>query len=334
LVLNVEEAYWNLCFAREKLRFADESAAIARKLVTDSRERLATGKMSRMQLVEAEAGLAYRLATRADRQQEMLDAVNQLKLLLSVDSIPGDALLLPTTKLFLTSQSISYIDSLRTQGPDSLLDLVQPDILARSRERDKSETLVAYRKNQLLPELNLQGRYGINGQDRTAEGALFRMLEERNRAWSARIELRMPLLLNIEARNRLAAEKVRLRAAEKQLEATRYELRASIDILHRRLRALTERIRQAREVVNFRSRLLQVELARLEAGKSNYRLVYEIEEDLADARQWELESTMRFRVTTTRLSVLSGEILQRRGLETIEEGTPVLADFLGQEPRE
>ncbi len=328
MVAELQSAYWNMAFAQEKYRFALQSVGIAKKVVNDSRMRLKTGKMSPMDLMEADAGLAAREANLADAAQELLDAANQLKLLLSTDKIGNDALLFCTESIFVESSDSSK----ETSSDPSFASVFafHPEYQVRLLELDKEDITLKYRAGQCLPALNAKGSYGFNGFGNTAPDALYRLLNNPQPAWSAVLEVGLPLLGGVEARNLLAAQKLKKEAAEKNLSATKYQIANSFRIIIQRVSAHRDHARQANSVVVFRKRLLEVEFKKLDAGKSNNRLIYETEEKLSEARQWQLESNVRYRMAIVQKAKISGSMLKDFGLETLENGRTVISKFLTQ----
>jgi hypothetical protein len=89
-LLKAEQAYWNLAFAQAALAMEEESLRIAESLARDAAAWVQGGKMSALDLQQAEAELALRQARRADAGQAVREAVTQLKLLMSGARLPED----------------------------------------------------------------------------------------------------------------------------------------------------------------------------------------------------------------------------------------------------
>ncbi|MBD3315793.1 MAG: hypothetical protein GF344_08410 [Chitinivibrionales bacterium] len=313
------ESYWGLAFAQEKLRFATESVETARELVRDGRMRLKTGMMSPTDVLEAEAGLASRRAARADARQELLEAIDQLALLLSGDSVSHDVWLCATGEL---PVGTAKADTMFGRcGSCTNFREVQPKYLSLKKELAKQRVITKHHKNRCLPEVNLKGSYGHTGVGRTGRTALYRLFSEARRSWSSSVEMSLPVLSGVEARNRFAAEKLKTETAEQRLSAAEHELETSVRIMFQRTAAFREAIDNTSTIVDVRRRLLEVEQSRLRAGKSNTRVLLETEERLGKARQEELESYLRFRIAIAHLLRVSGHLLLEYDLETeIDDG--------------
>ena len=325
ILYEAESAYWNLAFAEDKYRAAGESVDIARRLERNSREGVKTGKMSRLDAVEAQAGLASRLGSQADAKQELVDAMNRLKLILSSDKISNESWIRTATPIYESSEEEEKpIDEAFLKE----VLMVQPNYLARRYELDKEEIDLKARKDQSLPEVNANGSFGYTSLGQNAEEAWRKLNLTNHETWSAGVEVKIPLLFGVEGRNMYAAEKLKREAAQENLKSTGYEIESSLRALSRRVKALRERIENARSVTEYRQKLLEAEFSRLDAGKSTSRLIFEAEEKLSEAKQFEFESWVRHREAATQFAVYSGALLARRGLETLNDTSPILSETI------
>jgi outer membrane protein TolC len=322
MIGELQSTYWNLAFAQEKFRFAMQSVQIAEKVVHDGRLRLKTGKMSNSDLMEAEAGLASRQANFADAGQLLLDAANQLKLLLSTDDIGNERLLFCNEKIFVN-------DSIETiAGSSDSLAVFEvtnhPEYKIRKLEVDKEDVILKYRWGQCLPELNAKFTCGISGYGQKASSAVSRLFNDPKPTWSTLLELQLPILGGVQSRNLLIAQKLKKDAAEKNLSAIKYQIENSMRIITQRVAALREQASKAGSVVKFRQKLLNAEFKKLDAGKSNNRLVFETEEKLSEAKQWQLENNVKYRIAIVQQAKISGSMLRDFALETVEDEKIIL----------
>jgi outer membrane protein TolC len=326
---DAETAYWTLSFAEEKNRVADESVEIAKRLVKDGEERVKTGKMSKLELVEAQAGLADRLGNQDDSRQELLDAISRLKMLLASDRVQPESEIRTETPLY---DPVAEQPAASEEVPLEETLEVQPDYLVKRYALEKEKTALAYQKDQRLPELNFTGSYGYNGLGATDEQAWKRVNDKDHKTWSAGAQVRVPLFSGVQEMHQLAAQRFKTRTALEDLRATEYEIAGSRRILRRRVESLRGRIVNLRSVVDYRRKLLDSEIARFPAGKSNTHLIFDAEEKLSQAELSEAESRVRCREASLQLALVTGTLLADRGLESIDEGRPVLADVLLQRP--
>jgi outer membrane protein TolC len=326
-ISQAERAYWNLGFAQEQMRMASDSVRIAQDLVNDCREQLKAGRMTEPDLFEAEAELETRLAFQADSEQSMRDAMTQVKLLLSAGELGGQETLEASDPLVFQPPEGWSEEQQRLESLDWAR-RAQPDFMVQWEQLQRDILVLNYRKDQILPALNLKGSYGLSGLDKSIKSSLDRLGSGDYPSWSLGLELRVPLFMGHRQRNELEVARLNRKLAEMRLQALEYELGQSIGTLIRRLATLRMRIENAGTVVQLKRRLLDIEQARMQAGKSTIRLVYDAEEKLTDARKRELEYIVRFREASMDLAFVRGSVLRDKGLEELADGQVVLSEPL------
>jgi outer membrane protein len=326
-VTTAETVYWNLAFAQEQLNMMSGSVEIARKILEDSRERLEAGKITELDLMESEAELQVRLSQLSDAEQNLFDSMVQLKLLLFDPQISRDQ------RLIAGDPILSAV--LEGWDPEEERDFsltwalrAQPDFMVRLEELKRERIVLGFQQDQRLPELNLTGSVGFNGLGDTLGESMDKVGSFDYPTWSLGLELRIPMLLGISEKYGLETEVLKSRLAEARLESLKYEITNSIEALLLKVTTLRSRVENAREVVAFRQRMLDAELSRMEAGKSNSRLVYAAEEDLTEARRWQLESIAALREAVMQLAYFRGSVLLDKGFERIEGEQVVLSEQL------
>ncbi len=326
-ISRAETAYWNLAFAREARRMAGDSAQISENLVRDAEERVKTGRMSDLDLRQAQAEHALRLVREADAEQTVRDGMTQLKLLLAGAKIAAEVRLVPTDPL-ISDPPAGWDEA--SERADSLAwaRRAQPDYMILGEQVQRERIQLGYREDQVLPELILKGSYGLRGLGGTPQKSLEKIGGWSYPAWSLGLELRAPLLSGIRERNELEAVRLKNRLVEVRLEAMKYELVHTIEALLQHVWTQRSRIENLRQVAEVKRQLLDVELSRLEAGKSDIRQVYDAEEELSAARQEVLQSIVRYREARMELAVARGSVLRDQGLERLEGEQVVLAESL------
>jgi len=326
-VTMAESVYWNLAFAQEELKMMSSSVEIARKILEDSRERLQAGKMTELDLMEAEAELHVRLSQLADAEQNLFDSMVQLKLLLFNSRIGLDQPLIAADPIVTTALEGWNREEERDFSLTWAL-RAQPDFMVRMEELKRERIILGFQQDQRLPELNLKGSAGFNGLGDSLGESMEKIGSFDFPAWSVGLELRIPVLLGIREKYGLEAAVLKSKLAEARLEAMEYEIMSSIETLILKVTTLGSRVENAYKVVEFRKRMLEAELSRMEAGKSNSRLVYAAEEELTEARRWQLESIAALREALMQLAYFRGSVLLDKGFERIEGEQVVLSEQL------
>jgi len=305
----------------------EDSVRIAQDLVEDCREQLEAGRMTEPDLYEAEAELETRLAFQADSEQTLRDALTQVKLLLSAGKLGEHAELEASDPLIDPLPEGWNEEQQRLESEQWALQ-AQPDFMIQREQLKRENLVVEYRRDQLLPVLNLKGSYGLSGLDDSVKDSLDKLGGGDYPSWSLGLELRVPLGLGIRQRNELQAARLNRKLAEMRLQALEFELTRSIATLIGRVTTWRSRIENAGKVVQLMRRLLEIEQARMQAGKTTIRQVYATEEKLSEARKRELDAIVRYREALMQLALVRGSVLRDKGLENLVDGQVVLSDPL------
>jgi outer membrane protein TolC len=138
--------------------------------------------------------------------------------------------------------------------------------------------------------------------------------------YSVELELRVPLGLNIKERKLLDAQKRNVQSAEVNLQSTWMQIDNYLSATRKRISDLVKTLRNASIVVEYRATLLDAEIGRQRAGKSTFRKIFEIEEELTKSLQWQMENVLDFRSSRAQASRLMGTMLIEKDLESFENG--------------
>jgi outer membrane protein TolC len=325
-ISELQSSYWKLRYAQDKFRFAAQSVSMARELSADSRIKFRVGKISEVDTIEAAAGLANRQAALATAQMELNTAMSELKILVSGDVRLPDALLEATSPL--QAPSKGFVDSLASRIDLQRVFERQPDYLQKTYETQRQQVAFDAQTDQCLPELTLKGTWGYQVTGTSTYSVWDKFTDDRYRrqstTYSAGVEVRIPLGMNIKERGARSAEGRTLKHAEIDEQATRIQLDNYIRISIKRLGELRNNIENASIVVDFRETLLKAEMGRQRVGKSDYHKIFETEDELTKAKLSAMENTVEFLSTRGQLQRLTGSTLIDLGLESFEDDIPIL----------
>ena len=158
----IENLYWNLVFAYENVRVANESLAFAQKTLSDNKKQVEIGSLAPIEVVRAQNTVA------AD-QQVLVQAQTNLELqqLLMKNALSrnlkdptlASAEVIPTTTMALpTQEPVVPTEDLINQGLQHRAELAETRIDLTNR--DISTKAI---KNSLMPSLDLFAYYGGSG---------------------------------------------------------------------------------------------------------------------------------------------------------------------------
>ncbi|MBW1765762.1 MAG: TolC family protein [Deltaproteobacteria bacterium] len=315
VVANAASAYWELYLAQEEYKVRKESVRIAEQILKDNRERVKTGKMAETEVLEAEAGLAIRRSMESAAKQDIITAVNNVRSFISSSAAESMVGIVATDLLKIDRVEPDFDESLQKALK------LRADYLSNKKKAEEEGIRMAYAENQRRPQLNLKTSYGFNGLGDSAGGAYPALDKEDMEyvSWSVGVELRVPLTGGIKSRSELKVARYRKKQALLGVRATEMALANSLDTSIWNVQSINEQVKNYRKAVDHNKRLLDVELTRLKAGKSDSRIVLEREEALNTTVQSELESHVNLKKAILEFEVAEGTLLKRYGIEIMEE---------------
>ncbi len=328
-IFELELAYWKLLYNQKQVEFTRASVDIAEEIVKDSRIQLRAQKISQLEAVEASAGLASRKTKLVDARKELTSSMNELKLLIAGRMYLVDTLIQASSKL-----NSDYLDSSLHLQYDSDIEIkdIQPDFLQKKYELEKQNLICDYQSKQCLPDLNIKSSFGyvVSARMTGLAWEKFMDYEYRSRSgiYSAEVEFRLPLGMNVKERNLLKAEKKNLQSAEINLQTAQTQIANYLEASYKRLEDLRSSFGNAQIVIEYRTDLLEAEIAKQKAGKSNYRKIFELEEELTKSKKWRMEIIIDAKSLRAQMARLEGFLLLEKDLERFEDGRPVLNDLL------
>lgn len=312
LVLSQAElAFWDLVAAQELATLRRQSAGVAERVLADNRERLAAGRMTELDVLQAEAGLALRRSGVSDAEQRVVESGALLSSFLGRGVDPA---------------GLRARGDLAPPSPpppvEQLLEGVferHPLYRAQTVRLQQEGIRLAYARNQRWPQIDLRASYGLNGLGDGIDASLDALRTAKYPAWYVGLDLRVPLFLGVRERSQVRAAKLRREQSLLELKAVEIEIFNRVGALQRRVESLRTRAEALATAVGLNERLLTAELERLDAGRGDSRKVLEAEQDLTDARLEALASRLDHRRALAELLVESGMYLAARGYEISAE---------------
>lgn len=337
-VREIEDAYWGVVARKQDLEVALKSLETARALLDQTRAQYEVGVVSRVEVTEAEAGMA-------DREFRLIEAENDYRTTqdVLVDRVLG-------RKLRPGSQYEVVPEDAPEQYADLPVDVevasqraleLRPELEVLRQQIDQQAIQVKFARNQRLPQVDLVGSVGFNGLagrprppapgDGDGDGGFGGdpaagfvgqeffdadddfFTNEGADSHSVGFQVSIPLG-NTRARSEHRLEKLRLRrlgVERVRLEqAIIVEVRAAI----RDLRSALQGIRAAERAVDAAREQLRAEQIRLEQGESTPFDVLEREEDMVQAETALIAALEVYHNSVAALDRAQGTILRDRNV--------------------
>ena len=302
-----EIAYWNLFETQEKFRITGESLRMAKELLEDSRIRLQLGKGTELELMQAEAGLALRDASRYEASSDL--SVARSRLLVFLGRKDEGEEIVAADKPVYHSESPQFKE-LWGKAFDG-----NPEFVALRKRVDLDGIKLVLARNAKLPQLDFTVGYAFSGIGSSAGDSFHAAEDQDYPSWSGGLQLRIPLMGDDKAEHELKAAQLRKKATELGLSNFSKELENSLRASIYTVESYRENGDRYLKVIQFNQKVLDTQLASNEAGKSSSRDVLEAEEDLFEVKITGLTNSIRYQRALLELELLSGVLLSNRRLD-------------------
>jgi outer membrane protein TolC len=327
----IEGAYWAVSATRQNLEVTLKSLETSKALLEQTRSQYEVGVVSRVEVTEAEAGVADRQVrviraenTYRNRQDQLID------LILGTNLTPdSDLEVVPTDE---ASEYLLFDTDVEASTARAFE--FRPELAIARQAIEQGEINVRFARNQWLPQLDVVAGYGYQGLAGATNDApdlfggqrapipIARRYSATDddffsasgaRSWQAGAVLTIPLG-NTTGRANLSRAQLQLRRT--QTEARRQEQAIILQVRDavRNLRSALEGIEAAEARVTAATEQLRAEQIRLEYGESTPFEVLLREEDLVEAEQQLIVALQAYHDSVADLDRAQGTILADRNV--------------------
>ncbi len=304
----VEQAYYNLIFARENVKVQESALQLADRLLWENRKKVEVGQLAPLDEKQAESQVA---ASRADLlvTQRALDVQeNTLKSLITDDYTSWHSIrVIPAENLVAVPPIVNLQDSW-----DKALKL-RPDLAQARLDVKRNEITVRLDKNQLFPQLDLIGQYGYAGREKEFSGAFSQIHDQNYPFWYYGASVSYPLG-NRAARANYKAAKAQKEQSELILKQREQNVLVSVDDAVKLVQTDFARVEATREARLFAEAALDAEQKKLENGKSTSFFVLQFQRDLTAAKFQEIQALAEYNNALAQLAFQEGTTFDRHRL--------------------
>ncbi|MFP6639582.1 MAG: TolC family protein [Myxococcota bacterium] len=335
-VFSIIGSYWDLVAQREQVRVATKSLTSTKALLEQTEIQYQVGVVSRVEVVQAEAGVAnseYELiVARNDYRNTQDDLI--AKVLGNRLRPTTDLLFQPTDNPEFTRVSPVDLEKAVTAAFQN-----RPELAAAQKRIEQQEVQLKFAKNQRLPKLDIDFRYrtlGITGDKNNSAkaffggapkecgtgpddlvcgdyGDTFHEYWDNNHEISAMGIISIPLG-NTRARKQVSQARLELRKANSQVTRLRQIIIKDVRASSRGLLAAAQGVEAAERRRVAAAEQLRAETIRLEYGESTPFDVLQRERDLVDAQSQKIDALRAFRISQAKLERDQGTILEARNV--------------------
>ena len=163
LIRATEDAYWSVSAASEQRRVAQKSLEARRALLDQTEAQYEVGVVSRVEVIQAEAGLAEgEVGVIVAENQYRTTQDRLIDLVLGPNLTPDSRLEIQPTDS--PEEVVTYAVDPEEANRKALAH--RPEIASARRNIERQEIELKFRKNQRLPQVDLNLTYGYNGLGR------------------------------------------------------------------------------------------------------------------------------------------------------------------------
>ncbi len=304
IVGQIRVEYFKLSSFRQDLESKKVSLELARRILTDTGERVKAGTLPSMELLNAEYGVSLREKELIDAEKALRDQVDLLRQVLQIP----------------TSADINAVEAMN-------LEKVTPDeneatrkALSLRPEIEEANIQVASAnlsrraaRNKTLPSLNLNGSFALTGLGDTYDRNLDRLSSTDYPIWNLGIQFEYPFG-NDAAEGEYEKSKLRYDQAQTQLESLTTQVATDVRAAVRSVDASFKQLDVAARGKAFAEERLSAYVAKNEVGLATTKDVLDVENDLAAARTNQIKAEVTYVVSVTQLLQATGQLLEQEGI--------------------
>ncbi|HEV8437444.1 MAG TPA: TolC family protein [Methylomirabilota bacterium] len=313
LILDVETRYWALVYAQGHVDVSESAFALAQDLVVRTERQRRVGRATDLDVLQTRTAAEARRGELARARADLLNAQAQLRLLIDPKAAVGGPI----------------VAGGRPRDEGSPVDLVgklgtalarRPEIRQQELVIEKLALSERLDKNNTLPRLDALGSLGWNGLagnglNQAFRGTLPSRLQGQdtytdafnnflnpngNVNWLLGLRLQFPIGNKV-ALAQLEQTRLSRRQEELRLALLKSQIAVDVETAFNDLGAAAEQLQAARQAVSLASEQVDAEERKLPAGLSTVRTALETHNNLAIARDREVQALTTYASVRSRL---------------------------------
>lgn len=278
IVTGTLNAYLELDFAQKNLAISRRSRDLAQSLLEENEKRFAAGSLSQADVTSARTRVATREEAILIAERAVFLAENTLKALITDDS---------TTALLADHLTITKAPALPDHQPNPAAEFGaalerRPDYQQAKFSVDRADANRRYRRNQLLPRIDLVGSLGYNGSDPDFGESRDQVLDRDSRSYAVGVVFNSPITFAAE-RGRYRSAKFNQQQAELLLAQTEQDIVVALGNAANNIETTRQRVEVSKQSLDLAEQALDAELKKLRAGTGTTFVVLAQQEILAGA---------------------------------------------------
>ncbi len=307
-VAQVRTEYFKLYSLREGREVKKVSLELAKKILSETEARVRAGVLPAMEILNAEFGAVTREKELIDAELAVSNQVDVMRLLLQMDAKSGDLLTvdLPPRERF---------DATEDEAIQKALN--RPDIREQKRNLELYELQTRNLSQKNRPDLTLSASAQLTGLDSAYQRNLDKVVTFDYPVWSVGLNFSYPLgngaAENDYRKSRLKTEQTSLQLRSLE-ENSAKEVKAAI----RGIAAGYKQIEVADRGAKYAEERLRAFMRKNEVGLATTKDVLDVENDLAAAKNNQINAVVGYANALTFYWQVTGELLEKQGIRVVE----------------
>jgi outer membrane protein TolC len=309
VVADAQSAYWDLLAVKRNLVVSEQSLALARDLLKENRIRLEVGAMARLEVLQAETGVAQREEEVIIARSLIEDAEDNLKRILNLpkDVEQWKVRINPTDTPDIVEREIDLEAELKLAFKN------RPEYRKSLMQIENDLINERFAENQLLPTAEVTAEGKFLSVNESFSDAFEDVAKGTAPTWQVGLTTEYPLG-NRAARGEREKAGLERRRSEKESENQRLSIIVEVNKAARDIRTGFKRIEVTTKSIELAEESLRAERKKLEVGVSTSHNVLRFEEDLADAQRRQILAGLEYAKGLIELARATGVLLEENDI--------------------
>lgn len=305
LCVAVTHNYYDWVGAREDVAIQAAALDLTERSLVEYRHRVEIGSLAPLEEKQAEAQVAFRRSELISAQERYDRLANALQGQISDDlaGVDGESLQ-PVGGLEIVPESFNRQDSWHKALT------LRPDIRQQKLSLESWKVTLKYDRNQLFPQLDLVGSYGLQGNQSQFQPVLGDIADQTNPRFTYGIELKFPLSNRL-ARDRHKRDRLQLERELLQFKTLEQRAMREVNDVILAANSAQARIATTKATREFSEAALMAEQRKLEFGKSTSFNVLELQQAMVRAQIAQVQARVDFLKAVMNVAQAEGTVLDR-----------------------
>lgn len=308
-VQGVMAAYFDMLFGVGDMGLRRDAVTAGEKLVTQNQQRMEAGFSQPFDVQQARAQVSLDEEQFLSSKNFFMERQYLLKRLILGEFNLNDATVfmpveIPALPVPRLDRSVFLRDAFANR----------PEFQQALAQADAEDIRLRFANNQLLPQLDLVGSYGLNGLSGNYGSSFDRAFRGHEPAWVIGLNLQLPLT-NLQARARRAEALASREQALLRIKQTENTIGNDVDTALSRIEINRQRVDTARNTRALNDEAVRIAYRRLEEGQLSTFDIIEQQRKLYDAKSRELSARADLNKSITQLWLVTGTVLEKAGIQ-------------------